>query len=93
MTPREGLKNSTQKSQVYGRTFKILKSGKILSCFVLVSCVLTVRPIVTCSSRVSRAPPHHTLPAFQNLHGSTVDPHNSDTHLRGKTANCILYAP
>ena len=28
---------------------------------------MTVRPIVTCGSRVSRAPPHHTLPVFLNL--------------------------
>ena len=45
-------------------TVKILKSGKIFICFAF-----TVRPVVTCGSRVSRAPPHHTLPAFLNLHG------------------------
>ena len=28
-------------------------------------------PILTRGSRVSRAPPHHTLPAFLNLHGRT----------------------
>ena len=27
-------------------------------------------PIVTCGSRVSRAPPHHPLPVFLNLHDS-----------------------
>ena len=27
-------------------------------------------PIVTRGSRFSRAPPHHTLPAFLNLHGN-----------------------
>ena len=27
-------------------------------------------PIVTRDSRVSRAPPHHNLPAFLNLNGS-----------------------
>ena len=27
-------------------------------------------PIVTRGSRISRAPPHHTLPAFLNLHDS-----------------------
>ena len=37
--------------------------------FLVVPLLLTVRPIVTCGSRVSPAPPHHTLPAFQNLHG------------------------
>ena len=26
-------------------------------------------PIMTRSSRVSRAPPHHTLPAFLNING------------------------
>ena len=29
-----------------------------------------IHPIVTRGSRVSRAPPHHTLPAFLNLNGS-----------------------
>ena len=38
--------------------------------FLVVSLLLTVRPIVTCGSRVSRAPPHYTLPAFLNLHGT-----------------------
>ena len=38
--------------------------------FSIASVLLTVRPIVTCGSRVSRAPPHHTLPDFLNLHGS-----------------------
>ena len=40
--------------------------------FLLASILLTVRPIVTCGSRGSRAPPHHTLPTFLNLHGSTL---------------------
>ena len=31
-----------------------------------------IQPIVTRGSRVSRAPPHHTLPAFLNLHGSKI---------------------
>ena len=26
-------------------------------------------PILTCGSRLSRAPPHHTLPAFLYLNG------------------------
>ena len=30
-------------------------------------------PFVTRGSHVSRAPPHHTLPAFVNLHGSYLD--------------------
>ena len=47
-------------------TVMILKSGKIYSC------LLTVCPIVTYSSRVSRAPPHHIFPAFQNLHGTFI---------------------
>ena len=29
--------------------------------------------IVTRGSRVSRAPPHHTLPAFQNLNGTLFE--------------------
>ena len=29
-------------------------------------------PIVTRDSHVSRAPPHNTLPAFLNLHGSKL---------------------
>ena len=29
-------------------------------------------PIVTRGSRVSRAPPPHTLPAFLNLNGNTI---------------------
>ena len=33
--------------------------------FSVVSLLLTVRPIVTCSSRVSRTRPHHTLPLFK----------------------------
>ena len=28
-----------------------------------------IHPIVTRGSRVSRAPPHHSIPAFLNLHG------------------------
>ena len=28
------------------------------------------QPILTRGSRVSRAPPHHTLPAFLNINGS-----------------------
>ena len=31
-------------------------------------------PNVTRGSRVSRAPPHHTLPAFLNLHGTRKNP-------------------
>ena len=50
----------------YYTTAKILKSGKIL----VASLLLTDRPIVTCGSRVSRAPPHYTLPTFLNLHSS-----------------------
>ena len=30
----------------------------------------STHPIVTRGSRVSRAPPHHTLPALLNLNGS-----------------------
>ena len=37
--------------------------------FLAVSLLLTVRSIVTRGSRVSRALPHHTLPAFLSLHG------------------------
>ena len=37
--------------------------------FLVASILLTVRPIVKCGPRVSRAPPHHTLPASLNLHG------------------------
>ena len=29
-------------------------------------------PTVTRGSRVSRAPPHHILPAFLNLHGTKM---------------------
>ena len=32
------------------------------------------RPIMTRGSRVYRTPPHHTLPAFINLHGRSFDP-------------------
>ena len=42
-----------------------LEKREDFNCFFL----LTVRPIVTCGSRVSRAAPNHTLPAFLNLHG------------------------
>ena len=42
------------------------KAGRLL----FVSLLLTVRAIVTCGCRVSRASQHYTLPAFQNLHGS-----------------------
>ena len=37
--------------------------------FLIVSVLLTILSIVTRGSRVSHAPPHHTLPAFLNLHG------------------------
>ena len=46
-------------------TVKILKTGR----FSVALLLLTVRPMVTGGFRVSRAPPRHTLPAFQNLHG------------------------
>ena len=37
--------------------------------FGVASILLTVRPMMTCDLRVSRAPPHHTLSAFLNIHG------------------------
>ena len=46
-----------------------LRSWKAGS-FLVVSLLPTVRSIVTRGSRVSRAPSHHTLLAFLNLHGS-----------------------
>ena len=42
---------------------RLTKAGR----FLVASLLLTARPIVTCGSRVSPAPPHHTLPAFLNL--------------------------
>ena len=30
----------------------------------------SIHPIVTRGSQVSRAPPHHTLPTFLDLHGT-----------------------
>ena len=47
-------------------TIKILKSGG----FETVSLAGNSHSIVTSGSRVSRAPPHHTLSTFVNLHGS-----------------------
>ena len=44
----------------------------------------TSHPIVRRGSRVSRALPHHTLPAFQNLNGSIFNP-NEDPYK--KTSN------
>ena len=43
------------------------KRGDLRGCLSKVTLTLN---IVTRGSRVSRAPPHHTLPAFLNLHGS-----------------------
>ena len=45
-------------------TSKIKKAG----CFKRVFSFGSSRPIVTRGTRVSRAPPHHTLTAFLNLH-------------------------
>ena len=41
------------------------KQGDLRDCFFL----LTVTPLWHVAQWVSRAPPHHTLPAFRNLNG------------------------
>ena len=47
--------------------------------FLVAPLLLTVRPIVTCGSRVSPAPPRHTLPALQNIDGISINLYVSTT--------------
>ena len=62
-----GQRNRLSRFVEIKQVLRSFNSENHRKCYQII--LLTVRSIVTCDSRVSRAPPIHTLPAFLNLHG------------------------
>ena len=70
---------------LWDSTAKILKSGKILSCFSSAN----TSPYLDMWLSVSRAPPRHILPAFINLHGKELNTSLENVHVNYRSS--LLY--